>query len=109
MFTSTLAKARTLPVALGLMAVSTSAFAQDAAAGDSSTGYLGLGVGLIMAIAVLGGTLAQGNAAKGALEGISRNPQAAGKIQTPMLIALAFMGSLVIFAFVIAFLLLGKI
>lgn len=107
MTTAILAKARTLPVAIALLAVSTSAVAQDG--GDYSTGYIGLGVGLIMGLAVLGGGLAQGNAAKGALEGISRNPQAAGKIQTPMLIALAFIESLVIFGFVIAFLLLGKI
>jgi len=108
MTTAILAKARTLPVAIALLAVSTSAFAQDGAA-DDYKGFVGLGVGLIMGLAVLGGGLAQGNAAKGALEGISRNPQAASKIQTPMLIALAFVESLVIFGFVIAFLLLGKI
>jgi len=108
MTTAILAKARTLPVAIALLAVSTSAFAQDGSA-DDFKGYIGLGVGLIMGLAVLGGALAQGNAAKGALEGISRNPQAASKIQTPMLIALAFVESLVIFAFVIAFLLMGTI
>ena len=62
-----------------------------------------------MGLAVLGGAFGQGYAARGALEGISRNPQAAGKIQTPMLIALAFIESLVIFGFAISFLLQNKV
>ena len=44
-----------------------------------------------------------------ALEGIARNPQAAGKVQTPMIIGLAMIESLVLFSFVIAFLIQGKI
>lgn len=105
---SSIINARTLPVALALMAVSNTAFAQDGNDNDYK-GLIGLAAGLIMGLAILGGALGQGNAAKGALEGISRNPQAANKIQTPMLIALAFVESLVIFGFVISFLLLGKI
>jgi F-type H+-transporting ATPase subunit c len=95
---------RTLPAVLPLLLVATTASAQEAGGGNSA----GLGVGILMGLAVLGGGMAQGYAARGALEGISRNPQAAGKIQTPMLIGLAFIESLVIFAFVISFLLSGK-
>ena len=94
-----------LTVATVLLLVSPDALA----AGDEYKGYVGLGAGLAMGFAVLGGGLAQGIAAKGALEGIARNPQAAGKIQTPMLLGLAFIESLVIFTFVIAFFLQGKI
>ena len=54
--------------------------------------------------AVIGGTYAQGKAASVALEGIARNPAAADKLFTPMIIALALIESLVIYAFVIAFL-----
>ncbi len=53
----------------------------------------------------MGGTLAQGRATAAALEGISRNPGASAKIQTPMILGLALIESLVLFAFVIAFLL----
>ncbi|NOZ86397.1 MAG: ATP synthase F0 subunit C [Deltaproteobacteria bacterium] len=55
-----------------------------------------------IAIAAFGGAFGQGRAASAALEGIARNPGAASKIQTPMIIALALIESLVIYAFVIA-------
>jgi F-type H+-transporting ATPase subunit c len=58
-----------------------------------------------LGIAVYGGTQAQSKAAAVALEGIARNPAAADKIQTPMILALALMESLVIFALISTFLL----
>jgi F-type H+-transporting ATPase subunit c len=58
-----------------------------------------------LGIAVYGGTQAQSKAASVALEGIARNPAAADKIQTPMILALALMESLVIFALISTFLL----
>ena len=58
-----------------------------------------------LGVAVLGGGTGQGKAAAAALEGISRNPGAAGRIQTPMILGLALIESLVLFAFAIAFLL----
>ncbi|MCC6217077.1 MAG: ATP synthase F0 subunit C [Polyangiaceae bacterium] len=67
-----------------------------------------LAAGLAIGLAVLGGALAQGRAAAAALEGISRNPGAAPRIQTPMILGLALIESLVLFAFAIAFLLQGK-
>jgi F-type H+-transporting ATPase subunit c len=62
-----------------------------------------------IAIAAAGGAFGQSRAAAAALEGIGRNPGAANKVQTPMIIALALIESLVIYALVIAFLLQGKI
>ena len=70
---------------------------------------LALGAGLGIGIAAFGGALGQGRAAASALEGIARNPEASGKVMTPMIIALALIESLVIYALVIAFMLLGKI
>jgi F-type H+-transporting ATPase subunit c len=72
-------------------------------------GLLGLAVGLGLPIAVLGGALGQGKAAAAALEGMSRQPEAMGKLQTAMILALAFIESLVIFTFVFLFLLNGKV
>ena len=66
-------------------------------------------LGLAIGIAALGGALGQGKAAAAALDGISRNPAAQGKIFVPMLIGLALIESLVIYALVIAFQLLGKV
>jgi F-type H+-transporting ATPase subunit c len=68
-----------------------------------------LGAGLAIGLAALGGGLGQGRAAGSALEGISRNPGAAPRIQTPMILGLALIESLVLFAFAVSFLLYGKI
>jgi len=88
------------------------AMAQEHAAAGSSTGggaVVALGAALAVGIAALGGTLGQGKAASAALEGIARNPGAAAKVQTPMILGLALIESLVILAWVIAFMLVGKI
>ena len=87
------------------------AFAQQAAPAnkfDSNTGFA-MAAGFAIGVAALGGGLGQGRAAAAALEGISRNPGAAARIQTPMILGLALIESLVLFAFVVAFLLQGKI
>jgi F-type H+-transporting ATPase subunit c len=67
-----------------------------------------LSASIAFAAAVFGGTMAQGKAASVALEGIARNPAAADKLQTPMILALALIESLVLFGFGIAFLILQK-
>lgn len=95
--------------------VTTAAFAQEhgapAAAGtsDGVKSALAIASGLAIAIAAFGGAISQSRAATAALEGIARNPGAANKVQTPMIIALALIESLVIYALVIAFMLQGKI
>jgi F-type H+-transporting ATPase subunit c len=90
---------------------SSSAFAADDAAtvGSGAQAAAALGAGIAIGLAVLGGGLGQGRAAAAALEGISRNPGAAPRIQTPMILGLALIESLVLFAFAIAFLLQGKV
>jgi F-type H+-transporting ATPase subunit c len=70
---------------------------------------LALAVGLGLPIAVLSAALAQGKAASAALEGIARQPEAAGKIQTAMIIGLALIESLVIYALLIFFILQSKL
>ncbi|MBS1963359.1 MAG: ATP synthase F0 subunit C [Bdellovibrionales bacterium] len=71
-----------------------------ALAGDK---YSALGAGLAIGIAALGGAIGQGKAGASALEGIARNPSASNKIFVPMIISLALIESLVLYAFVIAF------
>jgi F-type H+-transporting ATPase subunit c len=72
-------------------------------------GLLALAVGLGLPIAVIGAGLGQGKAAAAAVEGIARQPEAAGKIQTAMIIGLALIESLVIYALLMFFLLQGKL
>ena len=76
--------------------------------GDA-TGSIAIGAGIAIGFAALGCGIGQGLAALGALQGIARNPSASGKIQTPMIICLALIESLCIYAFVIAFFLQGKL
>lgn len=70
---------------------------------------IGLAVGLAIGLAVLGAGIGQGIAANGAMNGMARQPELAGRIQTGMIIALAFVESLVIFTLVICFQLAGKL
>ncbi len=72
-------------------------------------GMLALSAAIVLGVVAFGGALAQGKAASTALEGIARNPAASDKLFTPMIIALALIESLVIYALVIAFMLQGKI
>ncbi|HEY3816439.1 MAG TPA: F0F1 ATP synthase subunit C [Polyangiaceae bacterium] len=86
------------------------AFAQEDKAGANVfdvKAYAAVGAGLAIGLGALGGALGQGRAAAAALEGISRNPGASGRIFTPMIIGLALIESLVLVAFVIAFFLQG--
>ena len=99
------------PAALAFVAaflVPLAAFAQQAnermgANKNDVKMWAAMGAGLAIGLGVLGGALGQGRAAAAALEGISRNPGATAKIQTPMILGLALIESLVLLSFVIAF------
>ena len=65
----------------------------------------GFGIG----VAALGTGIGMGNAINGALQGTARNPEAGGKIMTTMIIGLALIESLCIYALVICFIMVFKI
>jgi len=88
---------------MGAFAVS--AFAADGG-GSSAEWAIYLGAGLGIGIAAFGTGIGQGNATAKAVEGISRNPGASGKIITPMIIGLAMIESLAIYALVVSLILL---
>ena len=73
------------------------------------TGLIAIAAALATGIAAFGSALGQGNVASKALEGMARQPEAAGMLRTNMILALAFIESLSIYALVIAFLLAAKI
>ena len=90
-------------------------FAEEAAAGamaapgDAKLKYYGvaaLACGLAIGIAAFGASIGQGMGLKGATEGIARNPGASGKITTTLIIGLAMIESLAIYALVVALILL---
>lgn len=94
--------------AVAVLLAQAPAFAADGA-GDASRGWVALAAGLAIGIAAVGAGLGQGRAVAAAMESIGRNPNAADRIQTPMIIGIAFMEALAIYALVIAFFLQGKI
>ena len=77
---------------------------QEAAGGEWSKGlgYIGAGVGFAIAAGLA--ALGQGKIASAACEGMARNPGAGGRIQTVMILGLAFVETLVIFTFVVVLL-----
>jgi F-type H+-transporting ATPase subunit c len=97
-------------VALAVVAAPAVALAQGmptaAATNKFDTDALtAIAASLAIGLAALGGTYAQGRATSAALEGIARQPNASAKIQTPMILGLALIESLVLFSWVIALLL----
>ena len=77
-----------------------------AAAGDNASSvnkYRALAAGIGFAIAVFGGAIGQSRIGASACEGAARNPGAAGRIQTMMILGLALIESLVLFALLVVF------
>ena len=71
----------------------------------SNYGLIALGAGLSIGLAALGGGIGQGRAAGSALDGIARNPNAKPQIFTPMILGLALIESLVIYALLVSLIL----
>lgn len=89
-----------LIVLIAATVLAPAALAQGSATGVSE-GHAALWIAAAfgMGIAAFGCGLAQGRIGAAALEGIARNPSAAGSIFTPMLLSLAFVETLVLFTF----------
>ena len=97
---------------LGVLFAAMTTAAQPAAATESAVsykGYVAIGAGIGFAIAVLGGALGQSKIGAAACEGAARNPGAAGRIQTMMILGLALIESLVLFALLVVFAVVGPL
>ena len=64
-----------------------------------------VGAGMAM-IGALGGGIGIGLSAHGAVQGIARNPDAAGQVQTNMILGIAFAEAVAIYCLVVALLIL---
>jgi F-type H+-transporting ATPase subunit c len=80
-----------------------------AAATASSRGMMAVGAGLGAGLAVIGAGLGIGRIGGQAVEGMARQPEAAGRIQTGALILAALIEGVALFGVVISFLLQNKI
>ena len=98
---------------LMVMGTASAAFAEGGATQAATSSWIFFAVaiscGLAIGIAALGTGLGMGNSVNAALTGIARNPEAAGTIMTNMIIGLALIESLCIYAFVISLLMVLKI
>ena len=72
-------------------------------AANNNAGLNAIAAGVGFAIAVFGGALGQSRIGAAACEGAARNPGAAAKIQTMMILGLALIESLVLFALLVIF------
>lgn len=67
-----------------------------------------LATGIAVGLAAFGASLGNGNVTGKAVEGIARNPEAKGAIQTTMFISVGLIEALPIIAVVVGFLLMGN-
>ncbi|MBO4277376.1 MAG: ATP synthase F0 subunit C [Clostridia bacterium] len=74
----------------------------------SDNAIIAIAAALAIAISTIFPALAQGKAAKTALESIARQPDAAKEIRSTLLLSLALIEALTIYGLLIAFMLLGK-
>ncbi|HYA26447.1 MAG TPA: ATP synthase F0 subunit C [Thermodesulfovibrionales bacterium] len=89
------------------------AFAEEAAATAGTSGskiyyyaFAALGCGLAIGLAALGTGIGQGIGLSKACEGVARNPGVSGKITTTLIIGLAMIESLAIYALVVVLIIL---
>lgn len=90
-----------------LLALAGPALAQ----GSSNPGVAGaawIGAGLAIGIGAIGSGIGLGTGVGKAMEAIGRNPEAEPKIKNNMLVGLAFIEAVAIYALVIAFILSSK-
>jgi F-type H+-transporting ATPase subunit c len=97
-----------LAVILVALAVAAPAMAQEhgEAEGGSSSPWGLFAPAIAIGLAAAFGSLGQGKGLAASVEAIGRNPGAVGPIRITMIIGLALIESLVIYALIIAFLLL---
>jgi F-type H+-transporting ATPase subunit c len=94
---------------LAFSSVALAAEGEAQAAGLWSFFGIAIACGFGIGVAAMGTGLGMGHAINGALQGTARNPEAGGKIMTTMIIGLALIESLCIYALLICFLLVFKI
>ncbi len=81
------------------------AVSESAAAADS-TGSKAWAAALAVGLAAAGGALGMGMAVSKTAEGISRQPEAEGRIRTAMMLGLVFIETAIIYALIVAILII---
>lgn len=74
-----------------------------------TSGIIAIAAALAIGIVGAATAIAQGLTASKAMESIARQPEAAGKIQSALILSLGLMEALTIYGLLIGFMLIGKI
>lgn len=103
---------KTIVMTAVLLLLAVSAFAQGPATGtapaDTGVRWNLVSAAFLLGIAAAAGAIGQSRGIAAACEGIARNPSAAAAIRLAMIIGLALIESLVIYALIIAYLVMNK-
>jgi F-type H+-transporting ATPase subunit c len=107
-------KKNVVAVLAGMMVLGIASMAMAGDGGAMGAGlwtFFGIAIacGFAIGVAALGTGMGMGHAINGALQGTARNPEAGGKIMTTMIIGLALIESLCIYALLICFIMVFKI
>lgn len=79
---------------------------QNAAAEADATGSKAMAAGIAIGLAALGGAIGMGIAISKSAEGIARQPEASGNIRSTMMLGLVFIETVIIYALIVAVLLI---
>ena len=94
-------------IVLLMLAIASVAFgAEEAVVNETLKAYSVLAAGVGLGLAALGGAIGMGNTAAATIAGTARNPGLGAKLMTTMFIALAMIEAQVIYALVIAMIVL---
>ena len=91
---------------IAMLGLASLAFAAEGAGAGSVGPMAAIGCGIGMGLAALGCGIGQGIGVKGACEGMARNPEIGGKLTTTLILGLAFIESLAIYALVVCLILM---
>lgn len=73
---------------------------------DTSTGLKALSAAVVVGLAAACGAIGMGMAISKSVEGIARQPEAEGKIRTSLMLGLVFVETVVIYALIVAILII---
>ena len=79
---------------------------EDETTDDNAKGDKALAAAIAIGLAATGGAIAMGMAISKSVEGIARQPEAEGKIRTTLMLGLVFVETAIIYALVVAILII---
>lgn len=95
-----------LMLSIGMPAMAAEAPEAAEAAGGGTLGSKAIAAGIAIGLAAAGGAIAMGLAVGKASEGISRQPEADGKIRTSLMLGLVFIETAIIYALLVVILII---